>query len=266
MKYLTDREIHVVGVQRTGQHAITSWLIGHFNAAIYKNCMSQLGRKKGKMIGVESPFWLFIPSIQNERYVIEELHANSDAIILGTEFTVFDIGLNPKIPQQKQKICKKLGANEFSKRRDNLLVIRNPYNHYASVLKWGKNRLLSSPNSFSKTWVKMAKECLNHTNNFDEKIVVKYDDWFSSVDERILIEEKLDLPRSDSRLNVVMKIGHGNSWGSSFDGMKQKEKAQKMDVLKRWESVKDDPRFIELTKLEELKELSKELGWGIPYE
>jgi len=47
MTYLTDREIHVIGIQRTGQHAITSWILGHFDKVCYKNSMSQLGMRNG---------------------------------------------------------------------------------------------------------------------------------------------------------------------------------------------------------------------------
>jgi len=191
-------------------------------------------------------------------------NSKPSAIILGTEFTVFDIGLNPEIREQKHYFCQQYGLDEFSKRRDNVLVIRDPYNQYASVLNWGRNRLLSNPNSFSKMWIKMAKECLNKTQNFEHKVVLKYDEWFSDPQYRRLLETILDLKEDDSRLNTVMKIGHGRSWGSSFDGMKKKKDAQSMNVLKRWETVKDDNRFVKLTQNDELKELSEELGWECP--
>jgi hypothetical protein len=110
-------------------------------------------------------------------------------------------------------------------------------------------------------WIKMAKECLGETNHFSEKTVVKYDDWFSSEEYRIKIEEDLDLIRDDSRLNTVMRIGHGRSWGSSFDGMKRKDSAQNMKVLSRWASEIDNPRFIKMSKNKEMIELSQRLGW-----
>jgi hypothetical protein len=264
MTYLTEREINVVGIQRTGQHAITSWTIGHFDSVCYKNCMSQLGRRKGRSSGVESPFWLFEPKERDSWIEANQIPKNQDAIVLGTEFTIFDVGLNPAIPEQKKLICDFHGVDEFSKRRDNMLVIRNPYNQYASVLKWGKNKLLSSPGSFSKMWKKMANECIGITNFFENKVVVNYDCWFSDVEERKLIEGQLDLPRDDSRIDIVMKIGHGRSWGSSFDGMKTKKSAQKMNVLNRWESVKDDVRFIELCKDERLAELASSFDWERP--
>jgi len=261
MKTIFDREIHVVGVQRTGQHAVTSWLIGHFDSVNYKNCMSQLGRKKGKMHGIEPPFWFF--SNEKEEYNNDSLK-KSDVVILGTEFTIYDVGLNPELPVQKEDYCKKFFVDSFSEREDFVLVIRNPYNQYASILNWGMNRLLSHPNSFSNMWIKMAKECLSYTNNFENKVVLKYDDWFSNSSYRRDIEKRLDLIEDDSRLNVVMKIGGRKSWGSSFDGMKKKTNAQAMDVLNRWKVVKDDERFLRLLKNKELRDLSKELGLECP--
>jgi len=263
MTYLTDREIHVVGVQRTGQHAVTSWLIGHFGDVLYKNCMSQLGRTRGRMAGVEPPYWLFKDGV--DEYSNSDVFVpTKDAIILGTEFTVYKVGLNPNIEKDKEALCKENGVDEFAKRRDNILVIRDPYNQYASVLNWGKNRMLSPTKSFARMWTLMAKECAGETNNIQDKVVICYDDWFSSMDKRIEIESKLALKRDDSRINTVMKVGHGKSWGSSFDGMKSKKEAQKMDVLSRWKTVKDDPRFIALCKNEELVEWAEEYGWSCP--
>ena len=257
MTYLTDREINVIGVQRTGQHAITSWLIGHFDSVCYKNCMSQLGRRKGRSAGVESPFWLFEPKKKEGWTEVNQIPKDQDAIILGTEFTIFDVGLNPKIPKHKQLICDIHGVDEFSRRQDNILIIRDPYNQYASVLKWGKNKLLSDPKSFSTMWIKTAKECIGETKNFINKQTIIYDDWFLNSDYRRATERALVLKyNDDSRLNIVMKIGHGRSWGSSFDGMKSNKKAQDMDVLNRWESAKDDDRFIEFCKNEEVRRLS----------
>jgi hypothetical protein len=110
----------------------------------------------------------------------------------------------------------------------------------------------------------MAKECLGDNDHINNKVVINYDLWFSSLQERERIESLLDISRDDSRINIVMKIGYGKSWGSSFDGMKTKKSAQNMQVLDRWEAVKNDPKFIKLCKNEELVEIAKDLGWKKP--
>lgn len=264
MTYLTDREIHVVGIQRTGQHAITSWLLGHFDKVCYKNSMSQLGMRNGH--GVQPPFWYFQPKLKEGWEVSdkETIGPDQDAIILGTEFKTNKVGLNPKIDKQKEEIAKRSGFDQFSAKQDYVLVLRNPYNHYASVLKWSRNKKLSPPSSFAAMWKKMAMECSGETENFENKTVILYDDWFTQLSYRMKTERILNLIRDDSRLNTVMKIGIGRSWGSSFDGMKIKNNAQKMDVLNRWESVKKDPRFIRLCQDEYLTDLAEKFGWECP--
>jgi len=264
--YLTNREIHVIGIQRTGQHAITSWLIGHFESVCYKNHMSQKGSKKTS-IGIEPPFWYFSPSERDSWEVdtSELILPNQEAIILGTELINCEIGLNPNLSKQKLDIAKRSGFEKFSKKQNHILVIRNPYNHYASVLKWRRNKILSPYSTFSSSWIDMARECLGETNLIQgPKTVVNYDLWFSSQDERKRIANELELNFTDRRLNIVMKIGVGKLWGSSFDGMHKKHEAQDMNVLERWKRVAQDERFIRLLNNESVCDLAKKFGWEKP--
>ena len=267
MTYLTDREIHVIGIQRTGQHAVTSWIIGHFDHVCYKNNMSQKGMRRGAKHGIQPPYWYFMPSVCDEWSVSDIPDIQEDNIVvLGTEFTKYEVGLNPKISTQREEMAARCGYDGFSRRQDYVLVIRNPYNHYASVLNWSRNKQLSPVKNFSKMWIAMAHECLGNTDCIpDPKIIVCYDDWFSSEEyRRDHVARQLDIELNDMRLNTVMKVGINKSWGSSFDGMKKKDSAQSMDVLNRWKTIKDDPRFIELCQNDELTELADEFGWSKP--
>lgn len=54
---------NVLGVQRTGQHAVISWIIGHFEKVAFKNNMSYSDNPKR---GLVPPFWYFTPSIKDE--------------------------------------------------------------------------------------------------------------------------------------------------------------------------------------------------------
>ena len=267
--FLTDREIHVVGIQRTGQHAITSWLIGHFENVCYRNCMSQLGERKGRTRGITPPFWYFESGKGEDWEVCESniIKGGQDAIILGTEFTLNTgcIGLNPNLEREKAKMVDRSGHESFSKRQDYLIVIRNPYNQYSSIINWPKNRRLSKPQNFSTLWKSFARECVGETDHLPgPKRCVIYDNWFSSVDYRKDISDYLSVNHSDKRLNTVMKIGGGKDWGSSFDSMKRKNSAQSMKVLDRWKSSSGDERFLELLKDEELEDLANQLGFNKP--
>lgn len=266
MKYLTEREIHVIGVQRTGQHAITSWLIGHFENVCYKNNMSQAGEKPRRCQGIQPPWWYFKQS-EGEQWVedyLPSIKMGMDAVILGTELTFPNFGLNPKLDNMRKDMCKKCNVDQFARRTDYLLVCRHPFNHYASVLKWRRNRRLRSPKQFSRVWVEMAQEILGERSRIcGNKTPVLYDEWFDSERYRRELADRLNLKFTDRRLNIVMDIGIDNRRGSSFDGMSYKRQGQKMNVLNRWGYVKDHPSYREVAEDSEVKKYARLLGFEI---
>ena len=273
MKYLTDREIHVAGIQRTGQHAVTSWLVGHFEDVCFKNSMSQRGERDSKAGSLKPPWWYFKPS-EREQW-IEDANPNiqqgMDAIMLGTEFTLPGIGVNPLMPQQRDELAKLSSCDKLSERSDCVVILRNPYNHYASVLNWNRNKRLRSPQGFSNVWIALAKEAGGETDYLSneylpithERIFLLYDRWFESQEYRQGISERLGLKFNDRRINTVMRIGVSRQYGSSFDGMQYQKSGQKMDVLNRWKQVEDDDRFQELLRNDELRHYASQNGFEI---
>lgn len=265
MKYLTDREIHVIGVQRTGQHAITSWLIGHFNNVCYRNGMTLRNERKRAYRGLQPPWWYF--KTDKDGWDVSEdieIRKGMDAIILGTEVTFEDLVMNPMIGQQKKQLEELCEVDQFSRQEDYVLVLRNPFNQFSSVLKWKRNKRLGKERNFSKAWISMAKEILGETHTLPmPKLPVIYDRWFQSEVYRQEISKSLGLDFTDVRLNTVMKIGIGKYYGSSFDRMNKSDRGQEMGVLDRWKEVKDNESFINLTKNEELTEYAKKFGFSI---
>lgn len=271
MKYLFEKEINISGVQRTGQHAIISWVAGNFNNVIFKNSVSPeiYGRKRNLRTMNDVPTFLF--NFCENRYEISDVEKTKydfenkvDAIIIGTEYKSNNIELNRSIDEEKQEISKKLGFNGFSKERKNILTIRSPYNHLASLLKWNeryyRHRKQYHPTclNFKKIWITIADEYLGNNNKIPSpKMVVKYDDWFSDINYRKEICNFIETPFSDKGLNIVMRIGRGGQWGSSFDGMKLKESAQKMDVMERWKKYINHDLFREIILDQELKSKSE---------
>lgn len=267
MKYLTENEIHVFGIQRTGQHAITSWIIGHFDKVCYVNNLSAANQPKRRLRGIHKPYWYFETKKKDDWEVskVEPIRLNQDAIILGTEWIKPGLGLNNELSDQKELRTLELGANCFSKNQHYVSVIRTPYNNYASILKWNKCRPLKNKDRFLKTWKCFAREHIGNTDSFPHpKIFVRYDEWFSSKKYRKNISKQLGLEFTDKRLNVVMKIGGKNRYGSSFDNMAKQNQAQKMDVGNRWQEYADDPSFQYIMRDEELRDLSVEIFGNFP--
>jgi hypothetical protein len=257
-KALTDNEIHIIGIQRTGQHAITSWIIGHFNKCYYKNNMSTFYDNVN--VSLEPPFWFFEKGKDDWDVINSFDIKENDAFIMGTEISLPKIKLNKNLEVRKNELCYINNCKKFSINSKNLMVLRNPYNHYASILNWKRNKRLRDPNQFIKVWLSYVNEILNEGSSINNKIVVIYDKWFSSIDYRKSISQQLGLNFSDARLNTVMKIGINKSWGSSFDGMNYKNKAQNMDVLNRYKDFIDDEKFKIVYNNIEIKEKCKILG------
>lgn len=270
MKYFTDREIHVCGVQRTGQHAIIIWLIGHFNNVCFRNAISPKYNITGRDYLVGPP-WIYFDikersfkweTVQKESYI----RPNQDAIIFGTEYLTPRLELNNDIERFKKKMVRKYKVDAFSRRQDYILVIRSPWNHLASILEWKKRWYLKKKERFISCWNVVAKECLRITDILPKpKTFIKFDKWFVDKKYRRKIAEQLDLNFSDAGINVIMPMGWGRK-GSSFDKMEYDGEAQKMKVLDRWKEYKNN--FIEFTNVlkmnKELRELSKKIFGTFP--
>lgn len=264
--YFTDREIHVCGIQRTGQHAIIVWLIGHFNKVCFKNSIrAEVAAVKDPLYSVSSPWRYYDVAKRGFKLKLEskEQHMRSgqDAVIFGTEYLLPDLRLSSEIERVKEKMVRKYKVDAFSRRQDYILVIRSPWNHLASVLSWKGRWYLKKKERFISCWNSAAREVLGISDILpNPKVFVKFDEWFVSEKCRKKIAEQLDLKFSDKGLNVVMPIGRGRK-GSSFDSLKCNGKAQSMKVLDRWKEYKNNS--VEFTNVLKMNESLRDMGTKI---
>jgi len=264
MSYVADKEIHVLGIQRSGQHGVLAWILGHFNQVYFKNGMTPQSDKHDRCIK-DGSWWHFDldkrPDFTWENKA--EINSDMDAIILGTEYVFPNIPMNPRIEPEKAALAKALGKDEFSKERHYVYVLRSPYNQLASWIKWkGKVRLAKR---FAQCWINGAEEALGITDLLPHpKIFLYQDKWFKDEEYRKEISEKLNLPFSDRGLNAVLKVGRNRTYGSSFDKMEYKGNAQKMNVTERWKEFKDDEFFKSVMSNERLRELSEQIFGRFP--
>ncbi len=119
-----------------------------------------------------------------------------------------------------------------------IIILRDPYNNFASFLKLTKNPNFGTLSflSFMKYWVEYAKEVSGETNRLTNKVVISYNDWVDSetyrrnvveyIGEKFGLETKFD----DSLKNQMTKYGGG----SSFDGLTHIRSADKMKVCERF--------------------------------
>lgn len=138
------------------------------------------------------------------------------------------------------------------------LILRDPYNMYASRLKMKRNSLDFMVNNLKSwknclnpnEWILHAKEFLGQTSFLGNATKISYDAWFTSEKYRKKLAVLFDLVDS-SLLSLVPHFGGG----SSFDFQELNGNADKMAVLNRWEFYKDDIEFQSILNNEEIKYL-----------
>ena len=151
----------------------------------------------------------------------------------------------------------------------NLLILRDFKNFIASRYMHSKKN--NACKSFKedrhvscKQWKQYAQEYLQTTIIVENTYFILFDSWFQDKQYRKDICEDLELEFTDEGINNVLDYGKG----SSFDGVRFDNHAQKMNVLDRYGQVQDE--HLVKTTIEEYKdcvELSKEIfGEIISYE
>ncbi len=150
-----------------------------------------------------------------------------------------------------------------------IIIIRDPFNNYASYLK-----LCDNPNfttlsffPFLQYWKEYAREAVGETNFLKNKVVISYNDWVDSQDYRkdvvaeigkkFGIETKFD----DSLKTNMTKFGGG----SSFDGLMFIKDADKMKVHERFKFYESSARYRAAVDTQEIRELSDKIFRYYPW-
>lgn len=137
------------------------------------------------------------------------------------------------------------------------LVLRNPYNMYASRLAMKRASLYHNLKSWEnclnpQEWLQHAKEFLSQTSILGSCTKIIYDYWFDIRDYRDRLADVLGLPSSELPEKITNFGG-----GSSFDKITQN--ATSMNVLNRWKEFEFDEEFKEILFDEDIKNYWKEI-------
>ena len=145
------------------------------------------------------------------------------------------------------------------KKKIQLIVLRNPFNNFASKYKWHLSGKYFAPTIediliLKEQWKVYAKESLGITSLLpvSEKKVILYENWFSSEIYRQELAQTIGLKTTHKGLHKIAPWGP-NTWGDGFDNMKMDGKANKMKVLDRWKKYKNDSFFKSLFDSELIK-------------
>ena len=234
---VNQKEIRIVGLRRSGNHGIIIWIRRHYanriwhlnNVSPFKNPYRQLAKN--------------YPDKEKLQKEAQGIFSQKECLVYNYENYSLESIANSKCEKKHDLYLGK------SYQKYDLLILRDPYNMFASIYQGQQqaegdsNYILTYPNnqkSITRLWLDYAKEFLGETNYLkNDKILLNYNLWVSDRNYRQSISTQLDLEFCDTGFNVVKDYGGG----SSFDGTKFNQQADKMDVLNRWQKFIDDEDY-----------------------
>ena len=239
----SKHELRVLGLCRSGNHAIVNWIIAQCpGRVLFYNDLS---------VGV--------PFQKHPINLIKEAQ-NSESEIRWFIHSYEDVYIKESLGNKalREKLDSSVGK---SAARHQILILRNPWNLIASRLVWKLKKgaefreNLEHRKRVVGIWKEHAKEYLNDTCELKNKVVISFDHWCSDSAYRQGIATSLGIPFTDKGFDSVASEGGG----SSFNGLTSNTKERQVAVLQRWKSVEDDPIFKSLTRDQELVELSERI-------
>lgn len=268
---VNQKEIRVIGLRRSGNHAIINWIekqqpgmVVHLNnIRVNENpylCLYE-------SLCHDSPYYQW-----SAKQVLRQPLYQGRAELLKKESLGDFIKKDCLICSYEDYSPKKVFNSYFFKTHDihfgksdqvyDVLILRDPFNLLASRLK---NNMLEVKSwkgwkSLMDMWILYAKEYLGQTKYLKaNKICVNYNQWFSDINYRKHLADKLNLEFTDTGFNDVSVFGGG----SSFERRKFHGKAENMDILNRWKQFVDDSSYRTLFS-EEVFEYSERIFGHIP--
>jgi hypothetical protein len=254
---INQREIRIVGLRRTGNHAIITWV---------REQATGTDRHLNNLIPLENPFRYKYEHLRDyyPQYDKEAERYRQEAIgnFVAKDWFLYsyedhDLGQITS-PRFEQKHDLYVGHSEI---RYDLLILRDPFNLFASRYKNNYLDVAAPGKSMVDLWIDYAKEFVNETNYLTHnKLCVSYNRWAMDKAYRQQIAEQLGLAFTDAGIN---KVG---SWGggSSFEGQAFRDRAREMDVTNRWKHFLDQPDYCALFQRPELWHYSEQIFGHIP--
>ncbi len=198
--------ILLVGLPRSGQHAVLNWICDQFEQNIYPIKMRGIFQKN---------------VVRNFGRIDREIEEASQICVLHLE------GQSLRSTANCIKWC-----DEVFKNTTTVLLLRDPYNWLASLVKYKRVRQKNyNIKDYILRWKKYADEYLGTTNYLGDKILINYNTWFFDIEERKLISSKIDGEFSDKSMDTFANVIQ------AFDG--KYRPASKLKVFDRWKYLRD---------------------------
>ena len=229
---VNDLEIHAVGMSRSGNHAIADWIFAQaLRPKLLLNCAEGKSnpfvscRPMASGVGWRAEPEMDIAAEREGRFARKALlmHTYEDSWLAHA--------FSRELEENRDEW---LGP---SRRRINLLVLRDPYNLFASRLKMDCGL---RPHIARGIWKQHAREAVGDTRRLTgETIAVLYNRWKADRSYRRDLAQALGLAFSDAGFQNVPEC----AGGSSFDGVEFSGRASEMPTERRWRHFVEDERY-----------------------
>jgi len=154
-----------------------------------------------------------------------------------------------------------------SARRVDLLVLRDPWNNLASLLRWARGTVHpiaeASVAAAARRFRQYAREYLGETHHLRHRpTFVSFNRWVADRGYREALAARLGLAFTDAGLGAVARWGP-TAWGDSFDGLAYDGRAGEMALAERFRWCAGDPFYRGLFDAE-LVELAERIFGVVP--
>jgi hypothetical protein len=241
---VNDVEIRMFGLRRSGNHAIANWILeqAQGNSVFLNNVKLN-----------KNPFiyrYVDYPDKKLKREIWGDFSHKSCLM-----YSFEDVDL--RAIDKKYYKEKKQWHTGRSKKQFDVLVLRDPFNMYASRLKGlGFPDTSKSDLDILTLWCQYAAEFLDETDHLPaKKIPVSYNEWCRNKDYRKRIAESLGLQFTDKGFKKLAQK-------SSFEG-KSVKNAQNLNTLSRWKHFADNPDYLNKLKRDDVIDYSQKIFPGL---
>jgi len=206
------QKIEVIGIGRSGTHAVSSWFAGQFDSSLFASYSEIFYRKK-------SPYYTSEKTIEkrvgNKNDIFKDIkQLNVNGLVLKAEQKALTSNIKNFYKEEWSFL-----RNDFEKlgseNNKNILLLRNPYNVYASLIQWKyKSPFKNNVDLFINSWISYAQEFLGETSYIPNKVSLYYDEWVLNKEYRRKISAMADTFFNDKYKEQKSSGGGGSSFSN----------------------------------------------------
>lgn len=233
---ISDQLIHLIGLKRSGLHALAFWILAHQKSNMLLNNSPRKKPGNGSYMSRtdrESPLPIVV-HLGDEVAVYRDKSEHFELLStqVGLSIVVFQSQSLPHLASQTQ-----LTTGIKAKTVRQILTLRDPFTWAASYMK--KSQHPDDCLVWPGLWLEYANEFAGNTHHLPDAIKINYNQWFEDRAYRQQISPWLGFKFTDEALEIVTP--HAD--GSSFDQTQFDAQAQKMAVTERWRHYQNEPKY-----------------------